>query len=208
MDILVNNAGISGILVDPSKASESYVPGEFPNFLKLATQNLEYAIECISINYYGVKRMIEAFVPLLQKSKSPRIVNVSAGSGQLNHVPDGKTKEVLADAGTLTEEKIDEVIDGFLKDVKEDSLKAKGWSSWSAYIISKAAVNAYTRILARKYQNIKVNAVCPGYVKTDINYNSGVLTIEEGAASPVKLALLPDDGPSGLFFSRGEVAPF
>ncbi|KAL7121294.1 hypothetical protein ACP275_02G174200 [Erythranthe tilingii] len=42
----------------------------------------------------------------------------------------------------------------------------------------------------------------------DINYNSGVLTVEEGAEGPVKLALMPDDGPSGMFFLRKEVSSF
>ena len=52
------------------------------------------------------------------------------------------------------------------------------------------------------------NYVCPGYVKTDINHNTGVLTIDEGAQSVVRLALMSDDGPFGLFFRRNEVSTF
>ena len=81
--------------------------------------------------------------------------------------------------------------------------------SWAIpYAVSKAAMNAYTRILAKKFPNFKVNCVCPGFVKTDINYNTGTLPVEEGAESPVKLALLSNDGPSGLFFSSNQVTSF
>jgi NAD(P)-dependent dehydrogenase (short-subunit alcohol dehydrogenase family) len=47
---------------------------------------------------------------------------------------------------------------------------------------------------------IKVNAVEPGHVRTDLNGNSGVLTPEEGAAIAIKMALLEPDGPTGGFF--------
>ena len=118
-------------------------------------------------------------------------------------------KAVLSDAESLTEERIDEVLDQFLKDFKEGLLEAQSWPHYlSANAISKAALNAYTRILARKYPTLCINCVCPGYVKTDINHNSGILTVEEGAESPVRLALLPDGGPSGQFFIRKEVSEF
>jgi (+)-neomenthol dehydrogenase len=47
------------------------------------TQTYEFAEECLKTNYYGAKRMIEAFKPLLQLSESPRIVNVSSLLGRL-----------------------------------------------------------------------------------------------------------------------------
>ncbi|GKU96913.1 hypothetical protein SLEP1_g10093 [Rubroshorea leprosula] len=78
----------------------------------------------------------------------------------------------------------------------------------SAYTLSKAAMNAYTRILAKKHPSFCINCVCPGFVKTDINYNTGVLTVEEGAQGPVRLALLPNGAPSGLFFNRLEESEF
>lgn len=118
-------------------------------------------------------------------------------------------KRVFSDANNLTEERVDEVLSQFLNDFKEGTPETKGWpASMSAYIVSKAAMNAYTRILAKKYSNFGINCVCPGYVKTDINYNTGELTVEEGAESPVRLALLPNGGPSGLFFFRKEDTPF
>jgi len=118
-------------------------------------------------------------------------------------------KGVLNDAENLTEEKIDEVLKEFIKDFKEDSLETKGWPTFlSAYLVSKAAMNSYTRILAKKHPNMCINSVCPGFVKTDINKNSGILSVDDGAASVVRLALLPDGSPSGLFYVRQELSNF
>lgn len=77
-----------------------------------------------------------------------------------------------------------------------------------AYSISKATVNAYTRILAKKYKNMCINCVHPGYVNTDINWHTGTLSLEEGAQGPVKLALLPNGCPTGCYFDQTQVAEF
>ncbi|KAL0464765.1 UNVERIFIED_CONTAM: (+)-neomenthol dehydrogenase [Sesamum latifolium] len=120
-----------------------------------------------------------------------------------------KWGETLNDIENLTDERIDLVLDEYLKDVKEGSAEAKGWPSyWGVYCVSKAAVTAYTRLLAKKYPKMLINCVCPGWVKTDLSNHSGPLRPEEGARSPVRLALLPDDGPSGLFFNRMQVSSF
>ncbi|KAH1130078.1 hypothetical protein J1N35_001456 [Gossypium stocksii] len=58
------------------------------------------------------------------------------------------------------------------------------------------------RILANKYLDFCINSVCPRYAKTDINLKTGTITTEEGAVTPVKLALLPKGGLSGLFFVK------
>ena len=116
---------------------------------------------------------------------------------------------MLGNAESLTKERVDKVLNEYLKDFKEGSLETKGWPRYmSAYIISKAATNAYTRIVAKKFPSFRVNCLCPGYVKTDINHNTGYLTTDEGAKRVVKIALLPNDGPSGLFFSQNEVTTF
>lgn len=125
------------------------------------------------------------------------------------NVPNEWARGVLSDIENLSRERLDNVLKEFLKDYKEGLLESKGWPSCvSGYIMSKAALNAYTRKLAQKYPHFRINCLCPGYVKTDINLNTGFLSIDEGAESPVKLALLPDNGPSGLFFNRDEVIPF
>ena len=124
-------------------------------------------------------------------------------------IPNEWAKGVLIDVESLTEERLDEVLSEFLKDFKEGSLEAKGWPAYaSAYIVSEAILNAYTRILAKKYPSFYINCVYPSYVKTDINYNCGILAIKEGTERILRLALVPSGGPSSLFFSNNEITPF
>lgn len=73
---------------------------------------------------------------------------------------------------------------------------------YPGYRISKTALNAVTVILARELEgtNIKVNCLCPGWVRTDMGGPKAPRSPEEGADTAVWLATLPDDGPSGGFF--------
>jgi NAD(P)-dependent dehydrogenase (short-subunit alcohol dehydrogenase family) len=76
-----------------------------------------------------------------------------------------------------------------------------GWSP--GYRVSKAALNAMTRILATELRDagFLVNSACPGFVNTDMGGPMGATKpVEDGAAGIVWLATLPDDGPSGGFF--------
>jgi NAD(P)-dependent dehydrogenase (short-subunit alcohol dehydrogenase family) len=84
-----------------------------------------------------------------------------------------------------------------------------GWSP--GYRVSKAALNAMTRILATelKDQRVLVNSACPGFVNTDMGGQFGAKKpVEEGAAGIVWLATLPDDGPTGGFFRDGRPIAF
>ncbi|KAI3434355.1 uncharacterized protein J3R85_006622, partial [Psidium guajava] len=183
LDILVNNAGIVGVKVDTDAL---YANGVRTHWTKLRTETYDLAVDCIATNYYGAKRTAEALMPFLHLSNAPRIVNVSSFMGKLENIRNEWANGILSDAGSLTEERIDEVLNQFLRDFKEGSLQAKGWPTFlSANTISKAALNAFTRILARKNPSFCINSVCPGFVQTDINYNSGILTVEQGAKSPV-----------------------
>ncbi len=75
-------------------------------------------------------------------------------------------------------------------------------TGYPSYRISKTALNAVTRIVANELKgtNILVNAVCPGWVKTDMGGANATRTPEQGADTIVWLATLPDDGPTGGFF--------
>ena len=79
-----------------------------------------------------------------------------------------------------------------------------------AYAISKVALNALTRMLAAELRNdrILVNSVCPGWVATDMGGPSAPRSVEQGAASVIWAATLPDDGPSGGFFRDGKPLPW
>jgi NAD(P)-dependent dehydrogenase (short-subunit alcohol dehydrogenase family) len=75
-----------------------------------------------------------------------------------------------------------------------------------AYRVSKTSLNALTRIFASELEDegIKVNSACPGWVRTDMGGSGARSSVEEGADTPVWLATLPDDGPTGGFFRGRE----
>lgn len=81
---------------------------------------------------------------------------------------------------------------------------------YSAYRISKTALNALTRILADELRgtNLLVNAMCPGWVKTDMGGPNATVPVEKGADTAAWLATLPDGGPSGGFFRDRRLIPW
>ncbi|KAK8697671.1 hypothetical protein V6N13_113810 [Hibiscus sabdariffa] len=217
LDVLVNNAGVSGAVVDEDGLKALGIdPSDWLSgkVAKLVQSAIKYTYEgaqvCLNTNYYGVQRVTETLLPLLQLSSSgARIVNVSSLRSELKRIPGESIRNELGDIENLTEEKLDSILQRFLKDFKENALEANGWPIMlPAYSISKVALNAYTRILARKYPNMRINCVHPGYVNTDINWHTGVITTEEGAKGPVQCVLIPDGGPTGCYFDQTEVAEF
>jgi NAD(P)-dependent dehydrogenase (short-subunit alcohol dehydrogenase family) len=123
-------------------------------------------------NVYGVVRVTQAFIDLLKKSSEPRIVNVSSSQGSLTLHSDPSYKYY----------------------------DYKG----AAYLSSKSAMNMYTVVLAYELKggNFKINAVCPGYTKTDFNGHRGTGTLEIAGKRIIKYALIDKDGPTGKFFSE------
>ncbi|CAI0386638.1 unnamed protein product [Linum tenue] len=156
--------------------------------------------------------MTQTFLPLLQLSDSPRIVNITSSTGSLQNVKNEWARGVLGDAEHLSEERVEQVLNRFLKDFKDgllDNKKHRWTAAYSpCYVLSKASLSAYTRIIAKRYPSFCVNCVCPGYVKTQGTFNLGNYTPEEAAGAAVRLALLPDGGPSGRYFSMMEEASF
>ncbi|XP_011028502.1 PREDICTED: (+)-neomenthol dehydrogenase-like [Populus euphratica] len=216
LDILVNNAGIAGteIKEDDWKklrlGVEDIIGVNAASQRKLMKQTYEMSISCLRTNYFGIKHLTEALITILEQSNSARIVNVSSSFGKLKFIPNEKARKELGDVDGFTEEKVEKLVEEFLEDFKNDLLETKRWPTlFSAYIVSKAALNAYTRILAKKHPKIATNAVCPGFTSTDINDNTGIFTTEEGARGPVMLALMTDhQRPSGCFFFQTEMSTF
>ncbi|XP_010053299.1 salutaridine reductase-like [Eucalyptus grandis] len=206
LDILVNNAGITGatyLKKDLIKGPEAKSMKEF------VEETYESAEHCLRTNYYGIKQVTAALLPLLQQSNSAKVVNVSSSLGQLQYIPGENIKEEFNDVDSLTEEKVDGLVVRFLKDMKKGTVETGGWPIiLSAYIVSKAALNAYTRILAKNCPGIAINAVNPGFVKTDLNHYTGFFPVEEGARGPVMVALMPKEGPSSMFFNRTVLSTF
>jgi NAD(P)-dependent dehydrogenase (short-subunit alcohol dehydrogenase family) len=132
----------------------------------------------MEVNFIGTLAVTQAMLPLLREAPAARIVNLSSGLGSLTWNGD-PTWDFAA-------------------------VKLLGYNA------SKAAVNMLTVQLAYELRNtaIKVNAANPGYTATDMNGNSGNQTLEEGAAEPVRLALLGEDGPTGGFFDTSGPNPW
>ena len=78
------------------------------------------------------------------------------------------------------------------------------------YRLSKTALNAVTRIFADELKDsaVKINSVCPGWVRTEMGGKDALLEVGEGARGIVWAATLPDDGPTGGFFRHGEPIPW
>jgi NAD(P)-dependent dehydrogenase (short-subunit alcohol dehydrogenase family) len=79
-----------------------------------------------------------------------------------------------------------------------------------AYRLSKVGLNGLTRMLAAELRDhgVLVNSACPGWVRTDMGGPNARSSVEQGADTPVWLATLPDDGPTGGFFRRRQPIPW
>lgn len=82
------------------------------------------------------------------------------------------------------------------------------YAIYDAYSCSKAALNAFTVMLANEFKdtNFKINSVTPGYTATDLNQNKGTQSVEQGVKAIVKYATVDNDGPTGRYFKEaGEI---
>ncbi len=133
----------------------------------------------VETNVIGVIRVTNAMLPLLRRSAAPRIVNMSSSVGSLARQ---SAPDAERTAGPVA----------------------------VAYVPSKTFLNAVTLQYARELSGTKIliNAGCPGYVATDLNGFRGVRTPGQGAAIAIRLATLPDDGPTGGFFDDAGTVPW
>jgi NAD(P)-dependent dehydrogenase (short-subunit alcohol dehydrogenase family) len=143
-----------------------------------STADLNSVRRIMETNFLGTLAVTQAMLPLLRKADAARIVNLSSGLGSLE-----KNSDPNWDFA---------------------SFKLIGYNA------SKAALNMLTVQLAYELRDtgIKVNSVSPGFIATDMNGHRGTQTVEEGAAGPVHLAMLPPDGPTGGFFDQAGTYPW
>ncbi len=145
---------------------------------KATTADLKASHALLETNLYGTWRVTQIMLPLIRKSKHGRIVNVSSGAGSHGDQQFGLTT---------------------------------GHGSVASYGISKAAINALTSKFAAELEGtgILVNSACPGLTATAPGMEAmGARPVNQGAASVVWAALLPDDGPNGGFFRDGKPLPW
>lgn len=121
-------------------------------------------------------------------------------AGTLNKYSDSIRSRFLA-AQTVGD--VTSLMESFKAAVKDGKEKEQGWPS-AAYATSKAGVTGMTKAVARdargKGSKTLINSCCPGWVKTDMTKGGGTKTVDEGAQTPVMLALSDIGGQTGLFW--------
>lgn len=154
----------------------------------------------LAINTWGAAQVTDHLLPLM--GEGGQVVMVSSGVGSLSCLSPELRRRFTDPALDLAG--LRALTDAFVADVKAGHHRERGWPT-SAYAVSKVAMNAYTRIRAPelKARGIHINAVCPGWVRTDMGGPHADRSIEVGAASIVWAATQGPDGPTGGFFRDG-----
>jgi len=151
--------------------------------------------ETLAVNFFGALEVTQALEPLVVDGGS--IVMVSSGMGELSaYSPELRTRFLDPE---LDIRALVTLIEEFVAGVKVNQHERQGWPS-SAYRVSKAALNALTRILARDSARVRVNSVCPGWVRTDMGGRGASRDVAQGAHGIVWAATLGEGGPHGGFF--------
>lgn len=160
LDILINNAGINGIEFQ----------GDIPLMHTALGTGVDKFKEVYDVNVFGVIRTTQAFIDLLQKSPTPRIVNVSSSQGSLTLHSDPEYKYYHAKGAVYQSSK----------------------SALNMYTIALAYELRNT--------DFRVNAVSPPSTATDFNHHLGTGSVEVAAEHILRYALIDNDGPTGKFF--------
>jgi carbonyl reductase 1 len=150
----------------------------------------------IETNFFGPLRTTLALLPLLRDGAT--ITNVTSGLAALSNL-DAEHRRVLSDPA-LTRDQLAELMHEFVR------AGGKGWGT-DPYGVSKAALNALTRIFATELapRAIRVNATDPGWVRTDMGGRNATRSVEEGAAS-VRFGVTAAE-TGGIFRDGRRIAP-
>jgi carbonyl reductase 1 len=178
----------------------------------------DLASSVIQTNYFSLRALTTLLTPLL--NPGARVVNVSSTLGTLSgnsysEALKDRFRKAASEGGKP--EQVDELMQEFVDGAQNGSLAKSGWtteknadsiSASLAYNVSKSGLSALTQALHNQHagkQNIEWSSCCPGYVKTDLTRGGGFLTVDQGAKTPVKLAL-DDVLPEGGFWRQEKPA--
>ena len=159
LDTLINNAGIAG--------------GQPQH---IATTDIDVLRTVFETNFFGAVQTTQHFLPLLQKSAAPVIVNVSSELGSLARHS------------------------GAERNPNWDNFDAYSCSKTALNAFTLALANQF------RNTKFRINSVTPGYTATDLNQHKGLQTAEQGAGYIVKYATIGPDGPTGKFLKDEVVA--
>ncbi|ROO85747.1 short-subunit dehydrogenase [Actinocorallia herbida] len=170
LDVLVNNAGVTG----SGRVMPQHALDQVPS-----TVDLDMVRAVFEVNVFAVIAVTNALLPLLRRSPSPRVVNVSSTAGSLavNAIPDGPLSALPASAAySPSKTAVNALTIQYANELRKDG--------------------------------VLVNAADPGFVDTEINDHTGFLTPAQGAAIIVRLATLGPDGPTASFTGQDGPLPW
>jgi carbonyl reductase 1 len=191
LDILCNNAAVC--FNDPT------LYGKVPH-----TSFEQQAGISIQTNFFGTYKLTNKLLPLLQKSASPRLINIASNAGRLA-ILKSKDKVALFTDPTLTTDKLEQYMLDFVTAVETGVHAKQGWAN-TCYGMSKLGIIAFTKVLARDYPEIMVNSVDPGYCATDQNSMQGFRPAARGAVTPLLLATTEQTFSGRHWFDEKEIA--
>ncbi|MCI4393744.1 hypothetical protein PGIGA_G00161020 [Pangasianodon gigas] len=194
VDVLINNAGIAFKMADKT-------PFGIQAEVTLKT------------NFFATRDMCNEFLPIIKPGG--RVVNVSSVMGSIALSRCSPDLQARFRSNDITEEELVGLMERFVKDAQEGTHTQRGWPE-TAYGMSKTGLTTLTRIHAwrltqeRAGDEILCNACCPGWVRTDMAGPNATKSPDEGAITPVYLALLPPGSkePHGQFVSEKKVQPW
>ena len=177
IDVLVNNAGIA-------------TRGDAFSY--------DIAYTTLSTNFYSTVKVTDCLVPYIKETG--HIINISSRLGHASHI----TNEFLRTKvlNVLTREELFALAEDFLEGVKLGNHSERGWHN-NTYSVSKILLNCYTRILSKEV-GMMVNAVSPGWVRTDMTGSHAALSPFEGAETPLFLARL-QNYQTGCFWKECKI---
>lgn len=180
IDALVNNAGMA---------------------FKGSTFGASEARTTLGTNVLGTMAVSEAVAPMVKKGGA--VVNVCSRSGLLGIIGDASLRSRIEAAASEAE--VRGLAEEFISAVEDGTFAQRGWPK-QMYGVSKCLEVAFTRVLAAQLESrgVRVNACCPGWCATDMSSWSGPRSAEEGADTPVWLALQPP-GTGGFYGERREL---
>uniref|UniRef100_UPI001ED84304 carbonyl reductase [NADPH] 1-like isoform X1 n=1 Tax=Scatophagus argus TaxID=75038 RepID=UPI001ED84304 len=191
VDVLVNNAGIAFKVADTTP---------------FAVQ----AEVTLKTNFFSTRDMLTHFLPIIKAGG--RVVNISsmAGFRTLNQCSAALQQRFRSE--DITEDELVGLMQQFVDKTKKDEHKQDGWPE-TAYGVSKTGLTTLSMILARRLSKerpndgILLNPCCPGWVRTDMAGPKAPKSPDEGAITPVYLALLPPGAtePHGKLVSEKQV---
>ncbi|KAK1563996.1 carbonyl reductase [Colletotrichum navitas] len=191
----------------------SFLKKEHPDGIDFVINNAGIAMQgfdlnvvknTLACNYYGTLEATRAWIPILKPDG--RIVNVASISGSLSKYSP-EIRQRFLNAQSVSD--VTKLMEEFTAAVEKGTHEKDGWPS-AAYAVSKAGEIAMTRAIARELQEkgskLIVNSCHPGYVVTDMTRGGGTKTPDQGAQTPVHLAIADIGGTTGEYWSDEKIA--